>query len=281
MSLKNLKDGLESLRSLYSSGKEKGGESFRETVLKKLKNISGIAKSADWQSIDDVCQVGDDLIKKTSSGDISDDQKAYQHFESLLKVFDDLYSDIESNGQSTISVKGQLARVKMFIGDFANVSEEPKDTESEDEGHVSVDVIHELTGRVESMEQLVLGIKGLHIEPDAINGLFREFHTLKGEAGFLGFENLGKFCHRVETILEPLRGKKVLVSQEIIDILLFCVDKTKLLIMNVQNKEDTVDNGEINEKLSALEKIILEMGDKQTETLQQAEGDPERYHPNG
>ncbi len=275
MSLKKLNQTLKSLKSSYSSGKEKGGKSFWNSILKNFKKVSDIAKSSDWQSIGDACQIGENLVNKISSEEISDDPKIYKHIETLLKIFDDLYNDIQSNGQITISVKGRLSKVKMFIGDFVNIPEETKDTRPAEESGFSIDVMHELNSRVENMEHLVLGINGLHIEPEAINGLFREFHTLKGEAGFIGFENLGKFCHRVETILEPIRNKKVFVTQDIIDILLFCVDKTKLLVLNAQNKEDTGVSDGTDEKLSLLEKFIHEQEDKpaETDTLRQNQGD--------
>lgn len=276
MPLKKLNQTLKSLKSSYSSGKKKGGKSFWDSILKNFKKVSDIAKSSDWQSIEDACQTGENLVSKISSEEISDDPKIYKHIETLLKIFDDLYDDIKSNGQITISVKGRLSKVKMFIGDFVNVPEEPKDTQPAEENEFSVDVMYELNSRVENMEQLVLGIKGSHIEPEAINGLFREFHTLKGEAGFLGFENLGKFCHKVETILEPLRDKKVFVTQDIIDILLFCVDKTKLLILNTQSTEDSSADDGTDEKLSLLEKLIHEQEDKPAETDTLRQTCPER-----
>lgn len=276
MSLNKLNRALQSLRSFFNSAKEKGEQPFWNTISKKFQKISDIAKSADWQSIEDACQIGEDLVKKISSGEIPDDLKAHERLELFFKIFDDLYNDIKSNGQITISVKGQLAKVKMFIGDFVKVLDDPKETSPSEESDFSIDVMHELNNRVATLEHLVLEIKESYIEPEIINGIFREFHTLKGEAGFLGYENLGKFCHQVETVLQPLRDKKVFVTQEIIDILLFFVDKTKLYILNIQNKEvDKDDSDDVNEKVSLLEKFIKEMGDKptETETLRQAQAD--------
>ena len=75
----------------------------------------------------------------------------------------------------------------------------------------------------------------------------------------MGFESLGKFCHRVEATLEPLRDKKISVNQDIIDILLFFVDRTKLYILNIQNNVQTAEDHEADEKLTLLANYFHEL----------------------
>ena len=263
MPLKKLKKALQSLNSLFTSIKKAGAQPDWNPVLKKLENISDIAKSANWQSIQDTCEIGKNLILKFFSGEALREPKANRHFKSILKILDDLHHDIQSKGDITISIKGSLAKIKMFIGDFTYSHEDPKDTQlSKESGLSSIDVTEELNKRVENLESLIIGVKESYFEPEVVNAIFREFHTLKGEAGFLGFESLGKFCHRMETTLDPLRNKRVFVTQEIIDILLFSVDKTKEHIKNVHKKKETDNSDDTDEKLSQLEKFIKEIKDK-------------------
>lgn len=259
MPLKKLYKAVEAFRTSFSAAKEKGSESAWNKVVKNSKKISDIAKFEDWQSVLDACETGEELAQKLSTKDISDEPKAFKHFEKILKILDNLRDDIEANGQVTISIKGDLAKIKLFLGDFVSSPDESQDSQQSDDSDMSLDVMHELHGRVETLEHLVLEITGSHIEPETMNGIFREYHTLKGEAGFLGFESLGKFCHRVEATLEPLRDKKISVNQDIIDILLFFVDRTKLYILNIQNNVQTAEDHEADEKLSLLASYFRDM----------------------
>lgn len=275
MPLEKLNTVFQSLHTFYTSVKEKGGESYWSIILDKLKEISDIAKSADWQSIQDASQMGEILIRKLSSEEISNDPKAHQHFESILTTLNDLLLDIQSNGSITISIKASLAKIKMFIDDFTYSAEDLNNIQPFKESDFSIDVMGELQKRVENLESLILSIKESNLEPEIINGIFREFHTLKGESGFLGYENLGKFCHRMETILDPLRNKKVIITREVIDILLLCVDQTKKIIQDIKDKRDTSNTDETETYLCQLENLIHEIEEGKIPTTDNKEKENE------
>ncbi len=90
-------------------------------------------------------------------------------------------------------------------------------------------------------------------EPDAkiVNGLFRAMHTIKGTSGFLGFSNITKLSHILETVLSDLRDNKLNVSENLVDALLKGSDILKSMINNLGNSE-TVDIEYIHSNLSNL-----------------------------
>ena len=55
------------------------------------------------------------------------------------------------------------------------------------------------------IEQSILDIESGHLVPDAINNIFRAFHTIKGSAAMLGFQEISSFSHEVESLLEVAR----------------------------------------------------------------------------
>lgn len=89
-------------------------------------------------------------------------------------------------------------------------------------------------------------------EPDLINGIFRAMHTIKGTAGFFGFERITELAHALENILSMMRTDEIKPTQEIIDKLLNGVDILNTMVDDTANS----NNIEISELLVQLEAIL-------------------------
>lgn len=74
-----------------------------------------------------------------------------------------------------------------------------------------------------------------NLEEVAVNRVFRAFHSLKGNALMLGFEQLGEFAHKAENLLSLVRSRGVDVNKATVDILLHTVDAMKLIIRDIRN----------------------------------------------
>ena len=76
---------------------------------------------------------------------------------------------------------------------------------------------------VEHLEQVEASLLALEQRPDdaeALNAIFRSFHTIKGNAGFLGLTPMHTLAHEVETLLDLVRkGRLRLVPATITEIL--------------------------------------------------------------
>jgi two-component system, chemotaxis family, sensor kinase CheA len=62
-------------------------------------------------------------------------------------------------------------------------------------------------------------------DPEKIDGVFRAFHTLKGAAGIVDFEPMGRALHAVESILAGFRSRTNVISPTIINECLACLDQ--------------------------------------------------------
>lgn len=82
---------------------------------------------------------------------------------------------------------------------------------------------------IEEIESSILRLENEKGSLTIVNDIFRPFHTMKGNCGYLGFKELGRFCHSVETFLDGARNKTIPVNQNMIDILLESVDMVKRL----------------------------------------------------
>ncbi len=71
-------------------------------------------------------------------------------------------------------------------------------------------------------------------ETELINSLFRRWHTIKGAAGFLGFERTIELAHKTESLIAKLRDEKISFTEDIINTVFDALEKLKLLTENIE-----------------------------------------------
>ncbi|NBJ15362.1 MAG: chemotaxis protein CheA [Dehalobacter sp. 4CP] len=112
----------------------------------------------------------------------------------------------------------------------------------------------------EQVEKLGSGL--LQLERDGenislVNDLFRSAHSLKGASGTMGFTPIVELTHAAEDLLDKMRQGKMLVTNEIIDVLLAVTDKVKMMLAQVEQRSDIlVDYGDLTSQM----KTITETG---------------------
>ena len=74
-------------------------------------------------------------------------------------------------------------------------------------------------------------------DKDILNEIFRGMHTLKGAAGFLGFQPIVDVAHRAESIMKRLRDAEIVLSRELMDVILKSVDALRLFIFHIKMKD--------------------------------------------
>ena len=82
------------------------------------------------------------------------------------------------------------------------------------------DFVLESREHLESIESQVLTLDRDPSNMEAVHSVFRSFHTIKGLAGFLGFEIIQNLTHEVETVLDLARNSKLTVTTAVIDVVL-------------------------------------------------------------
>ncbi len=102
------------------------------------------------------------------------------------------------------------------------------------------DIINDFLAEAsESLEQLDQKFMELEKQPGdtaLLNDIFRSIHTIKGAAGFLGFQQMVDVTHSTEDVLNKLRKGEMSVTPGIMDAILQSVDLIKLLLGNIKEK---------------------------------------------
>ena len=102
------------------------------------------------------------------------------------------------------------------------------------------DIINDFLAEAsESLEQLDQKFMDLEKQPGdtaLLNDIFRSIHTIKGAAGFLGFQQMVDVTRSTEDVLNKLRKGEMRVTPGIMDAILQSVDLIRLLLNNIKEK---------------------------------------------
>jgi len=103
------------------------------------------------------------------------------------------------------------------------------------------DFLAESKAYLEEVEPRLVRVRGnpAGLGGDGIAGLFRAFHSVKGVAGFLGFEQVKRLTHRTEEMLDKLRSGKSEWRMEMGEALLGSCDllRTQLSAIETQGED--------------------------------------------
>lgn len=83
---------------------------------------------------------------------------------------------------------------------------------------------------LDTMEEQLLQLEANPSGGADIDAIFRAAHTIKGSAGLFGFDDVVRFTHRVENLLDRIRGKQLGLDADCVALLLTCCDFIRALI---------------------------------------------------
>jgi two-component system, chemotaxis family, sensor kinase CheA len=100
------------------------------------------------------------------------------------------------------------------------------------------DFILESREHLTAIEAQLLALEQDPQNAEAINTIFRGFHTIKGLAGFLEFGFIQRFAHEVETLLDLARNSKLPVDSVLIDVILQSADHMTQCLSAVETRTE-------------------------------------------
>ncbi|MCO8267161.1 chemotaxis protein CheA [Haloferax sp. AB510] len=112
-----------------------------------------------------------------------------------------------------------------------------------------------ITESEESITQLNNSLLSLESNPDdteAIDDIFRQAHTLKGNFGAMGFDNAATVAHAVEDLLDEIRHERLDVTAERMDLVFDGMDLIVEILHDIEeNGESTIDPTDTVEEIRA------------------------------
>ncbi len=91
----------------------------------------------------------------------------------------------------------------------------------------------EATEHLEGIETRLVHLEQHPEDLEAVNAIFRPFHTIKGVAGFLNLEQMQAASHELESLLDRVRRGALAVSPDLVDVVLTGVDLLKAMLADL------------------------------------------------
>ncbi|MGO8699320.1 MAG: chemotaxis protein CheA [Limisphaerales bacterium] len=137
--------------------------------------------------------------------------------------------------------------------------------------------LQEADDLLERIEETALGVNGGDSQTDdAVNQLFRAFHTIKGSGAMFGFDRIAAFTHHVETVLDLVRDRRLALTEELIKLILLSKDHIDSLL-NAERTGASVP-AESGDKLTAALNALLPPATPAA-AVKEAAKDPEKGAP--
>lgn len=99
-----------------------------------------------------------------------------------------------------------------------------------DDADLLPDFITESHEYVAASEAALLSLEENPTDEEAVNTVFRAFHTVKGTSAFLGLTRIAAFAHEAESLLNRVREKEITYARGCADLSLRAVDMLSALL---------------------------------------------------
>ncbi len=87
---------------------------------------------------------------------------------------------------------------------------------------------------LQGMDQDMVSLESSPQDADLLNRIFRALHTIKGTAGFLGFDPVVRLSHSAEDVLNDLRRNEIQASQRLTNCLLASRDQLGVMLQDIR-----------------------------------------------
>ncbi len=239
---------LEKIESLVLS-LEKSPDTAALGELKRiLHTLKGEAGMLGLQDVERLCHATEEMLKHTAPN---------RAVESLLAVKDWLHQAFDCYAGAPTSPSPVEGVIKA-LETLPSSSEEPlpqvppedeQPAASDDEAPVYLEgdpdilaeFISEANDHLDASDVHLLTLESDPQNEDALNAVFRAFHTIKGVAGFLALSEIQTLSHEAESLLDRARKGELLLAGAAIDVTFDAVDVMKRLVGYVEHSLSTGD----------------------------------------
>src|SRR5713226_10699433 len=127
-------------------------------------------------------------------------------------------------------------------------------SQSENDSEIVKEFLVESYENLDRLDRDLVGLEKNPHDAEALAGVFRTIHTIKGTCGFLGFNQLEKVAHVGENLLTRLRDGQLTLNPELTTALLGMVDAVRQILSQIDStgKDGEIDYPELRATLTRL-----------------------------
>ena len=259
-SLEDVEGVLMDLEKIVLDGQTPDEASLNK-IFRAFHSMKGSAGFLDLNMIASVTHHAETFLDKIRKGELS---LTEEHISFLLELTD-FFKTVLSNVEETFSDDGFEENAETYTKKLEELIENksaPEDDfwaaageapaqetgdsvaeEPEAEDFVA-QFISDSKILLEQLEDDILALEKEGDNKQITKNVFRNLHSLKGNAGLLGFNDIASVCHEAESSMETLKDSPEKINAKCVDALLEIVDQVRKAVQNIERGED----GNIPEK---------------------------------
>ncbi len=252
---------------LVSLDKNHEESALVENIFRTLHTLKGNARALGFTDLETLVHRTEDVIRKVHKEGL---QVSASMLDTVLQAIDVIKIMIQDIKER----KKRRYTTEDIINDLAALLEDKAETVVEEKLEIDDDLQEIVEGFVLESEEILSAIDGDLIQLEKtpqdlplIDKIFRELHTLKGNARSLTFTKLEELTHRTEDVIRKAKDGKLKITPESIDVILRAVDGIKLLVNDVKRGvKSTADLSPLTTSLTLVleEKYVAEPQPKES-----------------
>lgn len=116
----------------------------------------------------------------------------------------------------------------------------------------------EVGERIASLQSGLLQLEETPENPDVMNAIFRDAHTIKGSAKMMGFEAIKELAHRMEDVLGDVKDGRLAIGRGLADVLLQSSDQILQMLEALDRPAEISESTQM--LMSALDEARIRAG---------------------
>ncbi len=108
---------------------------------------------------------------------------------------------------------------------------------------------------LKNINQAMVKLEAAPGDKASLEEIFRCLHTIKGMSATMGFDNLAKLSHSMESLFDELRQGRIKLTLTITDKLFYCIDIVSQLLEDTKNNQES--NVDVNLLTNELKNLSL------------------------
>ncbi|MCK5684777.1 Hpt domain-containing protein [bacterium] len=232
--------------------------SSRSELKRIFHNLKGESSFLGLNEVSEACHNVEEILSELSVKDLIDPLLILHDW--LGKIYDFHAGKGMHPGKIPSFIKDQSKeilddKVDISITNTTSLDEERIDLSGCD-SELLAEFIPEAIDHIDMANTDLLKLETELDNFEALNGVFRAFHTIKGVAGFLDLSLLLELAHEFENLLDRARKKEIVLSGQAIDLIFDALDMMKHIIQKISS---SISNGETSLLVSGVKTLLYSL----------------------
>lgn len=218
------------------SGRKDNPDEVQKILSQAAREINQIVKTGNTEHLDNAGS----LIEQAMTFLTNEGENTNSEVEKVVSASRDIVEEVKEETNIVREIRIEL-KEEAAVEESEAVPMETKAADltpdvvsaSDEDRPLLAEFVTESSEYIEAAEGALLLLENELDNDEAINTVFRAFHTVKGTAAFLGFSRLAEFAHFAESLLSRMRDKEIRCVGGYANLALRSCDQIKEMVLAV------------------------------------------------